>query len=101
MSDKEMTVLCAEAMGLPVDELMKEWPYNRPFDPLNLDSQAMALVKKFHIEIKHDVLWEVFNPNHGSYGYGAGSAANEDLNRAIVECVARMQKGHLKEKQHG
>ena len=59
-------------------------------DPLHDDAQAMALVKKFRLTIGHCgslyvVEW---------WGSGTESpevwAENNDLNRAIVECVAKI-----------
>ena len=75
MTDLEMTRLCAEAMGFkPVSTTTGETAvlcaamgglkHDFYFDPLHNDAQLMALVKKFPIL---------------------------DLNRAMVERVAKMQ----------
>jgi hypothetical protein len=58
------------------------------YDPLHDDAQAMALVKKFHLETRwyeDESAWGVFAGNEkvGCYQY-------KDLNRAICECVARL-----------
>ena len=56
-------------------------------DPLHDDAQAMALVKKLRLQIDpHDEQWNV----GGGEGSG-GAALCESLNRAICECVAKMQ----------
>ncbi len=59
---------------------------------IDLDAQAMALVKEWHLEIMPvNDGWKVLAsatakfPNR-SVTYAAGT----DLNRAICECVARM-----------
>ena len=82
MTDLEMTRLCAEAMP--------EW-HPDSADPLHDDAQAMALVKKFHLYIDglltHD--WTVAL-TRGAFSY---EALHKDLNRAIVEVIAKMQAG--------
>lgn len=99
MDDLEMTKLCARAMGLP--ELNDDFDYEdeegsiRSYTPLVDDAQAMALVKKFNIHIEAPdlpvfVRWGVFcwiGPDKGANAHGRST----DLNRAIVECVAKMQ----------
>lgn len=103
MTDLEMTKLCAEAMRL------KEYaiPMNggncdpKPitlgphYNPLHDDAQAMALVKRFNLS-----MW---GTEQGEWR-GVACWRNEvealrefsvystDLNRAIVECVAKMQQ---------
>lgn len=113
MTDLEMTKLCAEAMGLsghPVRDGMEmwtdagwaehkdalvlhhtQWQY---WNPLHDDAQAMALVKKLGLWIDRDsesLVWGVqgSNPDEDFGTY------NIDLNRAIVECVARMQAAKM------
>ena len=102
MTDLEMTKLCAEAMGL------KEASHYDPrtpkvhepailysdrggfeiFDPLHEDAQAMALVKKFRLTIGYfrEIGWGATAELADVHFYGT------DLNRAIVECVAKMQE---------
>ena len=100
MTDLEITRLCAEAMGF-------EW--SRPkfqshsqvwisdgdsdkwklFDPLHDDVQAMALVKKIGLDIHCSADmngWYVMCNRLREAFF-----INEDLNRAICECVAEMQ----------
>lgn len=95
MTDLEMTKLCAEVIGKSTGErfYIKEngsvvYLYkNKKYDPLHDDTQAMALVKKLklNVECTHHG-WNVYYRLHDFDTY------NADLNRAIVECVALMQK---------
>lgn len=101
LTDVELTKLCAEAMG------KRHWPHHRLKDvievsddgtgrnayiytPLHDDAQAMALVKRFKLDI-HDAddegTWEAWGGPVGVRVHGA----SDDLNRAICLCVARMQ----------
>ncbi len=108
MTDLEMTRLCAEAMGYEVREpdlypvwivceqdVRESWSAStgepvRRYDPLHDDAQAMALVKKFDLSIDtmaaRQLGWCV-ETSHGS-----NRTINTDLNRAIVECVSKMQQ---------
>jgi len=96
VTDIEMTKACAEAMGLNVigeahnghaywvedDEVHDQCIYS----PLTKDYQAMALVKRFRLDIhsRSDL--------NGWYaGNNAGMVPHVDLNHAIVEYVAKMQ----------
>lgn len=105
MTDLEMTKLCAEAMDLEF-EGTRPAPYEGPgidirfgpadgprriewYDPLHDDARCMALVKKFGLVILHEHTpqkWSV------SFEYQYPGVSNDDLNRAIVECVAKMQQ---------
>lgn len=101
MDDLEMTKLCAEAMGLEVSQLLNtgicifanEDKSGGPvfYRPLKNDAQAMALVKKCGLEI-----WMRPRPNCWNvapFDYDSEIRAESDnLNHAIVECVAKMQK---------
>lgn len=104
MNDLEMTRLCAEAMGLTVHYETHFGKRQRlaesandggvvydHFDPLHDDAQAMALVKKFKLEIvtvdSGENGWQVFSEAIGI----KATVRNLDLNRAICECVANMQ----------
>lgn len=101
MTDLEITRLCAEAMGYP--EAVHYDPHTPPpvapailvgyrhgyevYEPLADDAQAMALVKKFDLNIQ---------PDHegwcaSDYTGDKFEARNSDLNRAICECVAKMR----------
>jgi hypothetical protein len=85
MTDLEMTRLCAKAMGFTEPP---EW--SSFYDPLLNDAQALALVKKFRLTISPSI------PSDETFAWavelGDESAHSDDLNRAIVEFVARMQK---------
>lgn len=101
MTDLEMARLCAEAIGLIVQDQSERaifvsvkkkdhrllW---KRYDPLHDDAQAMALVKKFKIECtrKHGEWNTLVGPSESVTGDETGS--NTDLNRAICECVARL-----------
>lgn len=102
MTDLEMTRLCAEAMGYPSDGYGNQYGIlvlmGHPFtyDPYHDDAQAMALVKKMNIQIH----WHGFagaplkmvTVKGKTEPYGEVTEIRcEDLNRAIVECVAKMQ----------
>lgn len=104
MTDLEMTKLCAQAIGVKTFSGSAprgggDWPYFIPrpgagayvYDPLDDDAQAMALVKKFHIHIDtlSDGMWSV---DVGWLKPG-DEVEDFDLNRAICECVAKVQAG--------
>lgn len=84
MSDLELTRLCAEAMNYPPGS----------YDPLYDDAQAMTLVKALHLTIDR--------PNENgdwfaTYYYddtdkNPRCGVSKDLNRAIAQCVAKMQQ---------
>jgi len=102
MTDLEMTRLCAEAMGghisLYVDNVprfisndahpLSNMAVAPIYDPLHDDAQAMALVKKFHAHIAFDSDFKVWS----CCIYGCEIVRHYDLNFAICECVAKMQK---------
>lgn len=103
MTDLEITKLCAEAMKitlrLPKGGEAKEWliiaESGRIYDPLHDDAQAMALVKHLHLRVAYlidyisgDYFWYCGDPD----GPAAKRSRNADLNRAICECVAKMEK---------
>lgn len=104
MTDLEMTKLCAEAMGLSWEAEQKriaardgKWlhGYETPlYDPLHDDAQAMALMKKFRLGINaHNAEYQVW-PQGGIVSNkvaGESCSFNVELNRAIVECVAKMR----------
>ena len=105
MTDLEMTRLCAEAMNYETF-VADGWLRSRKikgklirkgleylfehngavYDPLHDDEQAMALLKKFRpsIEPLEDGSWFADM-------FGGEYAEATDLNRAIVECAAKMQ----------
>ena len=109
MTDLEITKACAEAMGFVVVamidgavRLSPKCPYAvgvriaegkkapRWYSPLHDDAKAMALVKKFQLDIIRG------KDEHGTDNVLVSSrkshAYNSNLNRAICECVAKMQE---------
>lgn len=98
MTDLWMMKLCREAMGHRT--MLKNGALHCAdtghlvsYDPLHDDAQAMALVKKFQLEqvppqCRSDKQWRV---SSYSNGHDPVHTVNSDLNRAIVECVAKMQ----------
>ena len=111
MTDLEMTRLCAEAMGL-IHEVVSDSAYEDPteyqwvsipdgtYKPLEDDAQAMALVKKIFLDIV--TRW---NGEGLAYWRVQGTVSgweitkNKDLNRAIVECVAKMRASQSGDEQ--
>ena len=108
MTDLEMTKRCALAIGWDTEQIEIAdihgrlvagedkkplvWTNGSIYDPLCNDTQAMALVKCKFLEISfksngEDVLWIC------QFGHGITPpfAVSTNLNRAIVECVAKMQ----------
>ena len=110
MTDLEITKLCAEAMGYVVGVSTPAglvWIGDNAFphlvyDPIHDDAQAMALVKKFDITIGRGTNY--FVVEHAHYLPGGEiyetqyrpkeiiRSSSQSLNRAICECVAKMQK---------
>ena len=109
MTDLEMTKLCAKAIGInvqPTPDAQKDAPFVwhyadcghwapmlMPYNPLHNDEQAMALVKKFDLSLNGkygEVVW--FDPDSDD---DLRIKSDGDLNRAIVECVAKMQKAKV------
>ena len=101
MTDLEITKLCAEAMGYQIrndrsvgkDFVMVTGLFSGMWQPLHDDAQAMALVKRFYIEI------ECPSRSHGTWTASRSALphpyariTDSDLNRAICECVAKMQE---------
>ena len=103
MTDLEMTKLCAEAVGLNAmivgEEVKLTLPplrgYVHTYDPLHDDTQAMALLRKFTLAVwgadyaAGEWKWHAESqvPDESPHELGHGDTPN----RAIVECVARMQ----------
>ena len=98
MTDLEMTKLCAMAMGLRIvypDQAdlplcVESAKGAGVYFPLHDDAQAMALVKKFKLEPRFNDTKKAWFVTE-SYSQRIHSW-NADLNRAIVECVAKMQE---------
>lgn len=112
MTDLEITKLCAEAMDMRVGEFLPEYrggplrlrtypanaTYTVVYNPLHDDAQAMALVKRLHLSI---FIWDTLPTAAGDMPAGWWRVDSQggyitcrhgDLNRAICECVAKMQK---------
>ena len=87
MTDLKIIKLCAEAMGYQVAgnhgdaAITVDGMATNRYDPLHDDAQAMALVKQFPI----DTIWAMWEAIKNYQGH-------LDLNRAICECVAKMQE---------
>lgn len=101
MTDLEITKLCAEAMGLHIHHsfddsvLVQEFvcedeQASNMYFPLRNDAQAMALVKKFPYLVL-DELYRAIHPSGGPVRTRIANGEAPDLNRAICECVAKMQ----------
>ena len=103
MTDHEITLLCARAMGYPIrlSSLHGMTPYDPVqiglgtfYDPLHDDAQAMALVKKFKIDIvslfRHEPKGHWWTARATVSGWE--KTEDSDLNRAICECVAKMME---------
>ena len=97
MTDLELTKACAERMGIRISGL----PLRDYYHPLNDgiaivsqsildgDAQCMAMVKKFRLSVGFNGGWECTAVDErGMIIFGAFH--HETLNRAIVECVARL-----------
>ena len=101
MTDTEIIIACAKAMGYSSGEgygHASRCPYPvgirisegrkapRWYSPLYDDAQAMALVKKFKLDV-----WWPFNGDEWQCAEGGKRPiGNPDLNRAICEAVASM-----------
>ena len=110
MTDLEITKLCAEAMGLDfhvadIDggEIWVRCPPMKPpamysyrYNPLCNDAQAMELVRKFQLDISAPLndgdRWDVSRGDDTRWSGYAAMSSNQDLNRAICECVAKMEQ---------
>jgi hypothetical protein len=81
MTDLEIIKLCYQAIGNTPDVRLSEM-----YNPLTNDAQAMVLVKAFELDThrrEHD--WAAIGKGKDGVGHG------DTLNRAICECVAKMQ----------
>lgn len=109
MTDYEMTKHCAEVLGLgyvrPCEENPRAVEYNADpnnsawmiYCPLDDDGEAMQLVKALNIVIERERDPSRFGVTllpdrlRGKHQPVQVARHAEDLNRAIVECVAKMQ----------
>jgi len=115
MDDLTMTKLCAEAHGwtcepaglrryrvyaagdkegetTPIYGIGEDWVMQK-YDPLNDDSQAFELIKQFNLVIEREKGGGLFGVTFIGERKGRSQVvrAAANLNRAIVECVAKMQ----------
>ena len=91
MTDLEITKLCWEAMsGCEMDP---DSNTGNIWDPLHDDAQAMALVKKLAMTLyrSHEGEWTAKVP------YRSDMSRNSNLNRAVCQCAARIQKSKRKQ----
>ena len=101
MTDLELTRLCAEAMGLKISKvydggtivLSSSHCFNHIYNPLHNDAQAMALVKKFGLRTGKNSVgqWTAEQPGNELLE-GVLGVADPSLNRAIVECAAKLSQ---------
>lgn len=97
MNDMEMTRRVAVKLDLPnisafagsVTYLNANSGWPRVYDPLHNDSQALALVKRFHMSVT------CHQDDIGGYDYCATCGPHQafvahDLNRAIVQCAVKL-----------
>ena len=102
MTDLELTKRCAEAMGIGVEEshgVLAAYAKHdqhlvmEVYDPLHDDAQVMALVKKFELAVAWSWAHRIsVQPKPEDDEPIKHHCTHTDLNRAIVECVSRMQK---------
>ena len=100
--ESEIRAACAKAVGWGVDEnTVRNVNYGYAlimsgFNPLSNDEQAMSMVKKFKLDIEPN-----FDGEEGDWSVSTWAAdqngrenrcTHESLNRAICECVAKMQQ---------
>ena len=108
MSDNELLKLTYEAYGFRLHSMSSKVLYHADYgtsmklddwNPLRDDAQAMWLVERLRLNIctpyKQDANpgWEVFNDGVEGVGGTEGQVivVNAFLNRAIVECAAKLQ----------
>jgi len=95
MTDKEITTMCARAMGHEgpfAAETRGEGKWIK-YDPLHNDEQAMALVKKFGLNITSVIASGMEEAPSWvcKYQNDCVSTNLNNLNQAICECVVKMQ----------
>jgi len=101
MTDSDMVIACAQSMGLTVwrrqGSSMLDCTEDGTgrcmfiYNPLTNDMQAMALVKKFRLRLNPDGDYWWACLEYEEFGVRA-----KDLNRAIVERVAKMHDARAK-----
>ncbi len=106
--DIHITTLCALALGYKIHTRAEtELPISvgfeidgcrcwKPYDPLNNDMEAMELVKKLVLRISRTrsipEKWGVYSSSQFAH-----MTMDEDLNRAIVQCVSSLQEAKTAE----
>ena len=96
MDDLEITRACAAAMGYKLlgisqgRQVVYAHDSEELYDPLHDDAQAMALVKKF--EIMWSSAWSAYTFLNCDEDGTPEYSYSDNLNRAICECAAKMQK---------
>lgn len=99
MTDLEIMKLCAEAMRFTAEvgagrvwiRTSGDLPPTM-YAPLHDDAQAMALVKRFGLTIiRNEEGAEAWSVGAMGLDVSPHDVDDDDLNRAIVECVAKMQ----------
>ena len=103
LTDLEATQLCAEAMGIAAHEnddgairFLESGIHYRKYQPLTDGAQAMALVKRFKIDIEPMFDGEEGEWQASQWAKDRNGRINKhchtDLNRAIVYCAAAVQQ---------
>lgn len=111
MNDLEMTKLCAEAMGLQNPRIQETLSGDKfvtygPLDqaliprywPLQYDAQCFALVKEFHLEIIPITMMDGSFKEWSAWKDRMTRAVwseSPNLNRCIVECIAKLKNGEI------
>lgn len=100
MTDQDMIDLCAEAMGIDQNEWCwydQDHRYNHgQYNPLINDALALDLLRRMELNVG----WESASivhvqPSQDEYDPEVYTVSDDraNVNRAIVKCVAGMQKG--------
>lgn len=104
MDDLTIIKACAEASGTDVEHRNDAFGerylvyigngYSKDYNPLTDDAQAMALVKRFRIDLEccsdsDEIYWSAYIMENGHVAY---SFVDPDLNRAICLAVAMRGK---------
>jgi len=108
MTDLELTVASALAMGYQISAPPKDQDFTLPlnveyspqkfglWNPIKDNGQALAIVKKLKLDIAYFMdSWVVVKVQGNYEGAKAGGGGHQDLNRAIVECAAKVLAADL------
>lgn len=102
MTRLEITELCAEAFDCKPNPNGAGWDdprNNKLFNPLRDDEQAMALLKKFQLGIDPPYHIDGYRVYYQYPSEAQIWARHEDLNQAICECVAQLQRVRTRERK--